>query len=111
MVLVQPDSFRMTVSRALGRVVLTLHGDLDTASAPMLRSSLRDLIEEQGNLDVIIDMAQLEFIDSQGLSVLLAGDRMAKARGGNLTLSAPRPRVHKVFEITGLDQHFTMTQT
>ena len=108
---VQSDAFRVTVGRALGRVVVTLHGELDTVAAPVLQSSLTDLIEEQGNLDVIIDLAKLEFIDSQGLSVLVAGDRMAKERGGCLTLSAPPSRVYKVFEITGLDQHFTMTQT
>jgi anti-sigma B factor antagonist len=109
--LIQPDLFSVGIGRALGRVILTLHGDLDTAAAPVLRSALDQVIEQQGNLDVIIDLADLDFIDSRGLGVLVAADRTAKERGGTVTLSAPRPRVQRVFEITGLAQHLTLTKT
>ena len=111
MALTHPEVFSVSIGRALGRVILTLHGELDTAAAPVLRSVLDDIIEQQGNLDVIIDLAKLEFVDSRGLSELVAADRMAKEQGGTVTLSAPRPRVHRLFELTGLAEHLTLTET
>lgn len=105
------DRFTVAIGRSLGRVVLTLDGELDTAAAPILRSTLLDVIEAQGNLDVVIDLAGLEFIDSRGLSVLLDADRTARERGGTLTLIAPRPGVDKVLHTTGLAQRFTLAQT
>jgi len=109
--LVEPHPFAVATSRALGHVVLTVRGELDAASGPALGAVLHDIVEQQGRLDVIIDLAQVEFIDSRGLAVLLYGDRILKARGGNLTLSAPRPQVRKVVEVMGLTQHFTLTET
>jgi anti-anti-sigma factor len=108
MALAETGPFTVTTSRALGRVVLTLRGELDVATGPALSTTLKDIIEEQGNLDVIIDLARLEFVDSAGLSVLLCADRKLKERGGTLTLSAPRPHVRKVLEIMGLTQVLTL---
>ena len=110
MALVEQRPFTITASRALGRVVLTLRGELDVATAPALGEALRDL-NERGDVDVVIDLAQLQFIDSRGLGVLLHGHRTLKERGGTLTLSDPRPHVRKVLEITAMTQVFTITQT
>lgn len=111
MALTHSETFNVSIGRALGRVILTPHGELDAAAAPILEAVVVDLIEEQGNLDVIINLAQLEFMDSRGLSVLLSADRMAKERGGTVTLSAPRPRVQRLLDLTGLAGQLTCTKT
>ena len=51
---------------------------------------------------MIADLASLDFIDSTGLSVLIAAQRRLHERGGELVLKDPNSRVTKVLEITAL---------
>ena len=72
---------------------------------------MAEIIEVQGDLEVIIDLAQLQFVDSRGVRILLDAHKTLQERGGTLTLSGPRPGVHRVLELTGLATRFTVTQT
>ena len=98
----QPTHLSLTISRALGRVVVGVHGELDVATSPRFQGTLARLIEEQGELDIILDLRPLTFIDSTALRVLLYAQRTLDERGGTLTLSAPRSGVLRVLEMTGL---------
>jgi anti-anti-sigma factor len=98
MAVVQSGNFAVAIARALGRVVLTVHGSLDELSAPVLRTTLHDLIDDQGNLDVIVDLDRLSYVDDAGVAALEEGFTLAAARGGVLTLSRPRPAVERVLE-------------
>ena len=64
-----PGTFEIDESRANGTTVLTLHGELDLASADRLSARLAEL-RDRGE-PVLLDLDQLEFIDSSGLRVLL----------------------------------------
>jgi hypothetical protein len=59
------------IARALGRVVLTLHGPLDDGAAPRLPGVLVDLIEGQGNLDVVVDTMFAGSLDGGSIEVLV----------------------------------------
>lgn len=100
----------VAVARVLNRVVLKLHGELDAYSAPALRQALWDLIEEEGDLNVVIDLSAVTFIDSSGLGVLVGAQRNARRRGGELVLSGPTSATFKVLEMTGLHKLFTITR-
>jgi anti-sigma B factor antagonist len=97
------------VGRAEGRVVVRLRGDLDVHSAPRLRRTLADLIEGQGNLVVVVDLAGLDFLDAVGLGVLVRAGRDLQSRGGEIVFRAPSRAICRVFHITGLDNSFTIT--
>ena len=64
-----PEPFRIDASRGDDATVLTLHGELDLAFAGELSARLAEL-RDRGE-PVILDLDQLEFIDSGGLRVLL----------------------------------------
>lgn len=83
-----------------------LHGELDLATAPHLRETLADLIDGQGNLSMIIDLANLGFIDCSGLAVLVGALRRMQDRGGEIALRDPNPTASKLFAITGIDKAF-----
>jgi anti-anti-sigma factor len=57
---------------------------------------------------LIVDMENVEFIDSQGLQKLLASLRLMQAHKSNLLLCSQQPSVRFVFEITRIDQLFSI---
>jgi anti-sigma B factor antagonist len=95
-------NFVVDVARFGRQVVVTPRGELDVVTAPTLRHHLTDLIEDQGNLEVAVDLAELSFIDSTGLHLLVEASSSLRQRGGHLSLAAPSSHMLKVFEICGL---------
>jgi anti-sigma B factor antagonist len=90
------------VTRLGRQVVVTPRGELDVMTAPMLRHHLSDLIDGQGNLEVTVDLAELSFIDSTGLNLLVEANGSLGEKGGQFSLAAPSRHVRKVMEICGL---------
>lgn len=93
--------FASTASREGSRTIVELHGEVDMTVAPALRGSLEALIGT-GNVDLVLDLAALDFIDSSGLSVLVAMHRVAVVAGGGIRLRSPRPSTRRVLETTRL---------
>jgi anti-anti-sigma factor len=89
----------LSISRALGNVVVTLHGHVD---AKALDHALNDLAEDQGNLHLIIDLRDASSIDSPAVTVLTRACERTRERGGLLTLSEPQRSVQQALERAGL---------
>ena len=85
-----------------------LRGELDMATASLLRDELVRLTTE-GAKQVTVDLAELAFIDSTGLSVLITGLKHIRQQGGDLTLRSPNAGTRKVLEITGLTEVFSIS--
>jgi anti-sigma B factor antagonist len=83
------------------RIVVALSGELDLATAPMLRACL-DSPVLHGTADVEIDMAELTYLDSAGMSVLVQHWRDLNASGGSLVVFNASPMALRLFGITGL---------
>lgn len=81
--------------------VVILTGELDVSTAGQLYEELAALTRE-GMIHVAIDLRALEFIDSTGISVLIAEHKRTAAAGGELILLAPHRHVRRVFEVSGL---------
>ncbi len=97
-----PTKFRLTYRRDGSDVVVEVHGEVDLVTAPQFRDGLMELIEEQGNLSVVVDLTHLSFIDSTGLTVLIQARKRLAAKHGRLVLRAVPPMAHRVLELTGL---------
>ena len=102
------DVLSVRFSRRAGTVVVHLIGELDVVTAPALRQALSGVIEEQGNLAVRLDLGEMAFIDSTGLSVLVDALRRLREKDGDLTLANVRPETLKVFDIVGLTRIFNI---
>lgn len=85
-----------------------LLGDLDMATAAQLREELARLVASGAKL-VTVDLADLAFIDSTGLSVLITALKRLRHGGGDMALRSPRPGTLKVLEITGLTEVFAIS--
>ena len=84
-----------------GGVFVTLFGELDTASAPVLRDCLAHLVSE-GATYLEVDVSGLVFIDSTGLTVLMEQWHRLQALGGSLALLSPAPAILRMLDVTGL---------
>jgi anti-sigma B factor antagonist len=93
-----------------GYTVLAISGEVDVYSAPDLRSRVGDLVDS-GHRQLVLDLSGVEFLDSTGLSVLVASQNRVREIGGGLTLVCSQEWLLKLFRITGLDQVFTMCPT
>jgi len=90
------------VSSSEGEVpVVALRGELDFDEAPTFERVLEELLTE-GRRDVVVDLSDLTFIDSSGISVLVGAARAAAVEHGTLVVAAPRPHVQRVFDIVNL---------
>ncbi|MFG2089737.1 MULTISPECIES: STAS domain-containing protein [unclassified Spirillospora] len=93
-----------------GRAVVRLRGELDIACSDDLHRQLSDARREHGE-HLVLDLADLEFMDSGGLSVIVACYKATTAAGGSLTLAAPRPLIRRTLEITGLHRRIPVVAT
>ena len=100
----------ITDSEHEGWAVVSASGEVDVASAPALRTRLDELLEA-GAARMVIDLEDVDFIDSTGLGVLVGALRRARAANGDVRLVCTNPRILKVFEATGLHEVFTIGAT
>lgn len=107
---VTPVACSFTVSRAFGTVIVTAHGRLDPSSSDVLGAALADLIDNQGNLSVILDAHDLALAEPSLLRFLVAPAASATRRGGRLRVADPSPPVIAALEAIGLGGAIAMTR-
>jgi len=84
-------------------VVLTVAGELDAHSSPLLRTTLLGLVAG-ADQEVVVDLAGVSFCDSTGLGVLVGAHRRMAASERTLAVQSVRPAVRHLLEVSGLDQ-------
>jgi len=88
-----------------GEVVVRVRGEIDMAAAPVFRERLTAVIESNGD-DVVVDLADVSFMDSSGLVVLVEAHQKLESASRKLLIARPSPAVTRVLEVTGLDRLF-----
>jgi anti-sigma B factor antagonist len=89
-----------------GRTVLMIkEGRLDAHNSGELKDRILKLFEEGGR-DLVVDLADVQFIDSSGLGALLSGHKNAIHRSTGFALVGLQPRVKAMFELTRLQRVF-----
>jgi len=106
----RPPDFELAVTRRDRAAVVRVSGELDLATGPDLHTQVVGLVD-QGVRHVAIDLAELDFIDSTGLRVLVTVLKRMAEEGGRITLHRPTLSTMKVLELTGLTELFVVTET
>jgi anti-anti-sigma factor len=78
--------------------VVSFAGRLDTATAPQAENELRPVLSGAPR-DVVFDLAELSFISSAGLRVLLGARKTLSAQGAQVHLANVQPQIEKVLDI------------
>jgi anti-sigma B factor antagonist len=95
---------------AEGSAVFTLSGRLDAGHAAHLKDTLKQAIDS-GTPNLVVDVAEVPFIDSAGLSALVFGLKAARRAGGDLTLRGVQPQMLTILSLTMLDRVFMIRST
>jgi anti-sigma B factor antagonist len=83
------------------RHTLSISGELDVASAPMLEDTLAEACSA-GAKELVLDLGGVEFMDSMGLKAILRGKALCEAHGAAYRLTPAQRPVQRVFEATGV---------
>ncbi len=86
-------------------VLVQLFGELDVAAVSDLQAEL-DRIQAGGCREVVVDLSELDFMDSTGLHLLLRLDATCTREGIRLQLVPGPAAVQRLFEVTGTDGRF-----
>jgi anti-sigma B factor antagonist len=92
------------------RHVVAVAGEIDLFTAPELKAVLSGAVEA-GRSRIVVDLTDTTFLDSTALGVLIGAVKRLRSRDGVLTIVNTDPNIAKTFEITGLDQIFTIRPT
>ena len=101
------DVITLSTSSEDGVVTVTVVGEVDTFTAPVLRSSLDTQLEQQPKA-LVIDLSGVQFLGSAGLAVLVETQKSARSRDVDLRLIATTRAVTRPLEVTGLIDLFTI---
>jgi anti-sigma B factor antagonist len=82
-------------------LVVAVRGDVDIATAPALRDALADAVKRSAA--VVVDLADVPFLDSTGLGVLVAAANRARAGGRTLVIARPRQIVRNALRLVQVD--------
>jgi anti-sigma B factor antagonist len=88
-----------------GRSGVTVMGEIDMSNSQVLGDHLTGVVETEKK-DLVLNMAQVAFIDSTGLAVLLNARRHLASLGRSIVLESPSAAVCRILEITRLDTIF-----
>ena len=87
--------------------VLHLKGELDADTAAKLHATLAELLERPVPR-IVVDLSDLKFCDSVGLSAFITSKQVISARGGWLSFAGGNPFLTQLMETVGLSRYFAI---
>lgn len=92
--------------------MLGLHGELDLLGAPLLQEAIdRAEGEREASSIMVLDLQDLQFVDSAGLRVILAAHERSRQNGQELALTPGTEQVQRLFTIAGVNDHLRIIGT
>ena len=104
------EDFRVDVAQEGEVSVVSVGGDVDLHTAPVLRVRLAALADAYVG-HVVLDLSDATFLDSMALGVILAAKKRQTTAQGRLDLVVATPELRRIFEITMLDEVFDIYET
>jgi anti-sigma B factor antagonist len=98
------EHLRIDVRNEPDRVVLELHGELDLLGAPSLESAI-ERVESGMPAIIVLDLQDLQFVDSAGLRAILAAHERSREQAWDFALTPGSEQVQRLFTIAGVGEH------
>jgi anti-anti-sigma factor len=101
--------FSVTVSANGDRATVALRGELDLSGVDRARQAIEQAEANESPL-LVLDLSELDFIDSTGLEVMLRAARRAEDNGRRLIVAKPSRYVRRLLELTAIDQSLDVVE-
>jgi len=88
-----------------GTPVIDVSGEIDVYSAPELKSAINKAIDS-GAANLIVDLADVGYMDSSGFGILLGATKRLRPKGGRINLVGCGEGIERMLRITGMDTVF-----
>lgn len=85
-------------------LTVTISGEIDHHSAVNMRRDIDNIIWNRTPTHLILDMSEVDFMDSSGLGFIMGRYALQKKLGGSLVMRNPNPRVSKIIALAGLER-------
>ena len=89
-------------------LVVVPDGEIDFSRSPVLRTELMILLENHNPQRLVIDLSQVQYMDSSGVATLVEAMQFQLKKGKKLVLCSMQPKVLSIFQIARLDMVFTI---
>jgi anti-sigma B factor antagonist len=106
-----PSGLAVQISADGRTTIIAVAGEIDIAVADQLRRAVAQAVARAEGNRLVVDLAQVPFIDSTGLGTLVMARRLALARDLSFAVQGATGRVRRVMDITGLSEHFGLTDS
>lgn len=83
-------------------LIVKLDGDIDISVADALRTKIDGEYAQQGVRHLLLDLSDVEFMDSTGLGLILGRYKKVALAGGRTYIVRPRARVKQLLEMSGV---------
>jgi anti-sigma B factor antagonist len=93
------------------KLIISIHGEIDAYHSGEVKKFLKDAINETKLQKIVLDMSEVNYIDSAGLGSLVALYKDARMAEKELVLASLKQTVMRIFEMTRLDRVFKIVQT
>lgn len=104
------DSDLVPAARKEGDAVLvTLRGEIDLHNSPTVRNALLGFLDTEKPKKLILNLAQVPYMDSSAIAVLVEALQKIRKAGGKIYLTHLQPRVKGLLEIARLDSIFVVS--
>jgi anti-sigma B factor antagonist len=101
--LLQP-AFRVDQEQTTQGLLIRLIGEMDMSNVDDARKPILAAMGEDGYKSVVVDLSELEFIDSTGIRLLLEAQAASNADSNRLSFRGVRDEVAQVLRVTGVDE-------
>jgi anti-sigma B factor antagonist len=98
------DQLQVEVRHEQDRVVLRLYGELDLGSSPLLQSEIERIEADTAEM-LVLDLQDLQFIDSSGLQTILSANKRSREQGREFALTPGSQQVQRLLSIAGVSEH------
>jgi anti-anti-sigma factor len=88
-------------SRTRDECIIELAGELDLSEVTRFSTVFASVLETDAQA-LVLDLRELEFLDSTGVHTILAAERLAKEHGKSFVIIRGPRQVQRIFEITGI---------
>ena len=102
--------FKVDKNQEKGIITISATNRLDGIEAIEFRKKILSLVEEK-NYKIVIDLTNTNFIDSNGISSLVARIHVCRSNGGDVKLAGVAPPVEDILQLTNLDKIFEIFKT
>ena len=101
---------RMVIIEEENALIAKIKGDINLVIAPWLKEELEEKILGSGKNILVIDLAEVEMIDSSGIGALISVYKKLDEAAGRLIIAKAKPYVKKIFGFARLDRLFLMVE-